>query len=71
MRYGTVWDAWRLARGRQRIVEELVTGLPIGSKERAQRMTELRKLERQGYRFVDRIIDLIAEVDEEIKAGNL
>ena len=65
MKYGTIWDAWRLARDRQRLVEELAGGCVIGSHEYATYMKELKKLERQGYRFVDKIIDLIAKVDEE------
>ena len=63
MIYGTIWDAWRLARDRQRLVQELADRCEIGSKEYAQHIKNLKKLERQGYRFVDKIIDLIAEVD--------
>ena len=65
MKYGTIWNAWRLARDRQRFVEGLVDSCEIGSAEYAMYMKKLRRLERQGYKFVDKIIDLIAEVDGE------
>lgn len=65
MKYGTIWDAWRLARARQREVQYMIDDCVIGSPEYAIHRNELIKLERQGYKFVDKIIDLIAEVDGE------
>ena len=63
MKYGTVWDAWCLARERQRIVEHLADGCLIGSKAHVQYLKDIKKLERQGFCFVGKIIKLIDEVD--------
>ena len=64
MKYGTVWDAWRLARAQQEHAEYMANKCAGAGHEVKYYLDIAKKRERQGYRFVDRIIDLIAMVDD-------